>query len=131
MQRENLLRSMTHLFCVPGSPAQVFGLSTRKSRNSGFLGVYNHPASSESYVRNIRAIKGEVKRVCLAYNDNLASPYLQSSVRCQVTALEIDFERAGIKLVKHPWSLTSMNADLLREKMASCDVLVTLNELAG
>jgi len=128
MQSENMLRSMTHLFCVPGSPAGVFGLSTRKSRNSGFWGVYNSPASSESYLRNIRAIKGGVKRVCLAYNDGLASPYLQSSVRGQVDGLESAFEKADIKLVKHPWSLDSMNADLLKQKMETCDVLVTLNE---
>jgi len=128
MQADNLLRSMAHLFCVPGSPAEVFGLSTRKSKNCGFFGVYNHPAKPESYLRNIRAIKGGAKRVCLAYNDTLASPYLLSLVRCQVDGLESAFEEAGIKLIKHPWSLTNMNADLLKQKMETCDVLITLNE---
>jgi len=128
MRSKNMLRSMAHLFCVPGSPAAVFGLSSKIPSNRGFSGVYNNPAKSESYLRNIRAIKSGVKRVCLAYNDELASPYLQSSVRCQVDGLESAFEKAGIKLIKHPWSLGNMNADLLKQKMETCDALITLNE---
>jgi len=121
--------SVPQLFCVPGSPATLFeaGSGTVNDRRN-FGGVYSWPTSPSHYVNNLRAIKPNMKKVCIAYSAHVEHGYMSRSMKYQAAALRNAFAEEGIMLVPHFWDHTNMGLLELTEKARKCDAVVTLHE---
>jgi len=120
--------SVPQLFCVPGSPATLFKDANTPANRRTLGGVYSWPTEPSTYVNNLKAIKPNIKRVCLAYNPYLGHGYMSRSIGYQASMLRAAFAAEGITLVPHFWDHQRIGLLELTEKARQCDAVITLHE---
>lgn len=123
--RHVLNLSFTHLYCLPGSPAEL------TERYAQMTGVYSEPASSLSLVHAIRAMMpGRVHRACVVYDASEQSPWQKDFMQQQFDEIAGHLRAANVFVDAHHWSHASHNLAALEDRIEGIDVIITLRDPA-